>query len=168
MWKKLIFTTFYKIIMKRTLFIIVTILLVGQMGLRAQDQADMDKLTAYKIAFFTRKLDLTPSEAEKFWPVYNEYSSKKSKIQLDRLSMMRYIKMNEAIISNEEITGTSDKLIQTYIDESNLTIVFATEIKKILPAAKIIKFYQAEVQYKQQLLQELKERRQGNGALRRP
>ncbi len=153
--------------MKRTLLIIVTMLLVGHMGLRAQDQADMEKLTAYKIAFFTRKLDLKPSEAEKFWPVYNEYSSKKSKIQLDRLSMMRYVKMNEAIISDQEITETPDKLVQTYVDESNLTITFATEIKKILPAAKVIKFYQAEVQYKQQLLQELKERRQGNGGIRR-
>ena len=49
--------------MKRTLVIVVTMLMVGHMGLRAEDQADMERLTAYKIAFFTRKLDLTPSEA---------------------------------------------------------------------------------------------------------
>ena len=35
-------------------------------------QGDGEKLTAYKIAFFTRNLDLTPAEAEKFWPVYND------------------------------------------------------------------------------------------------
>jgi hypothetical protein len=26
-----------------------------------------------KIAFFTKRLNLTPGETEKFWPLYNEY-----------------------------------------------------------------------------------------------
>ncbi|MCK7539265.1 MAG: hypothetical protein MZV63_54335 [Marinilabiliales bacterium] len=49
-----------------------------------------EKLTAYKIAFFTQRLDLTPAEAEKFWPLYNDYSARKNKLQADRLSLMRY------------------------------------------------------------------------------
>ena len=30
------------------------------------------QLESYRIQFITKKLDLTPAEAEKFWPVYNE------------------------------------------------------------------------------------------------
>ncbi|HVK49362.1 MAG TPA: hypothetical protein VM488_15990, partial [Pseudobacter sp.] len=30
------------------------------------------KIEALKIAFFTRKLDLSTEEAQKFWPVYNK------------------------------------------------------------------------------------------------
>jgi len=149
--------------MKKLLVIVITILMAGQMSLRAQDQSDMERLTAYKIAFFTKKLDLTPAEAEKFWPVYNDYSAKKSKIQIDRISMIRYIKQNEALISEKEISESANDLSQKYIDESNLTITYIGEIRKVLPPAKIIKLYQAEAQYKQQLLKELDNRRQAGG-----
>jgi hypothetical protein len=159
--------TFYKRIMKKILVFTIILFLAAKTGIKAQDQEDMDKLTAYKIAFFTKKLDFTPAEAEKFWPVYNEYSARKSKIQIDRLSMMRYVKQNEVNIGEQEISVTADKLVQTYIDESNLTIIFTTEIRKILPPAKVIKLFQAEAQYKQQLLQELNARRQANGPVRR-
>jgi len=149
--------------MKKQIVIVITILMAGQMSLKAQDQSDMERLTAYKIAFFTKKLDLTPAEAEKFWPVYNDYSARKSKIQIDRISMIRYIKQNEALISEKEISESANVLSQTYIDESNLTITYIGEIRKVLPPAKIIKLYQAEAQYKQQLLKELDNRRQAGG-----
>lgn len=35
----------------------------------------MQNIEALKIAFISRQLQLTPDEAEKFWPVYNEYSN---------------------------------------------------------------------------------------------
>src|SRR5215212_6618435 len=34
---------------------------------------DGGKLKAYQIAFLTKKLDLTPDEAQRFWPVFNKY-----------------------------------------------------------------------------------------------
>jgi hypothetical protein len=34
-----------------------------------------EKIQALKIAFITQKLKLTPAEAEKFWPVYNQYNN---------------------------------------------------------------------------------------------
>lgn len=44
---------------------------------RPQQQRTMTKeqraqLESFRIQFITKKLDLTPAEAEKFWPVYNE------------------------------------------------------------------------------------------------
>lgn len=154
--------------MKRIAILAVVLLLVSQVAIKAQEQRGADKLAAYKIAFFTKKLDLTPAEAEKFWPVYNDYSLKKSRIQIERLSLMRYIKQNESIISDDELASSADKLTQSYIDESNLTITFSREIQKILPPVKVIKLYEAEAMYKQQLMQELNARRQSNEGARRP
>jgi hypothetical protein len=39
---------------------------------RAMSKEQREKLELFKIQFITKKLDLTPAEAEKFWPVYNE------------------------------------------------------------------------------------------------
>lgn len=33
----------------------------------------MERLEATKIAFISQKMDLNPKEAEKFWPIYNQY-----------------------------------------------------------------------------------------------
>ena len=35
-----------------------------------------EKIRAFKTAYLTEQLSLTSSEAEKFWPVYNEYENK--------------------------------------------------------------------------------------------
>lgn len=37
------------------------------------DKPDGGKLKAYQIAFFTDKLKLTPDEAQRFWPIFNQY-----------------------------------------------------------------------------------------------
>jgi hypothetical protein len=41
----------------------------------APDNQKMQNIEALKIAFISRQLQLTPDEAEKFWPVYNQYSN---------------------------------------------------------------------------------------------
>jgi hypothetical protein len=39
---------------------------------RQMTKEQRERLELFKIQFITKKLDLTPAEAEKFWPVYNE------------------------------------------------------------------------------------------------
>ena len=42
------------------------------------------QLESFKIQFITRKLDLTPEEAEKFWPVYNEQRDASKKLMQEK------------------------------------------------------------------------------------
>ena len=39
---------------------------------RPMTKEQREKLELFSIQFITKKLDLTPAEAEKFWPLYNE------------------------------------------------------------------------------------------------
>lgn len=154
------------------IFLLLTALTVvnGQeqgMGQR-QGQAGIEKLTSYKIAFFTQRLNLTPAEAEKFWPLYNDYSARKSKIQADRITLMRYAGQNESNMSQDELTSTADKLSQTFVDEAGLVVSFNNDLRKVLSPAKVIKLYQTENQYKQQLLRELNQRGQAMRGRRNP
>lgn len=42
----------------------------------AQDNPKRDnKLQSLEIAYLTKELNLSPEEAQKFWPVYNQYSA---------------------------------------------------------------------------------------------
>ncbi len=128
-------------------------------------QGDAEKLTAYKIAFFTTHLNLTTGEAEKFWPLYNDYSARKSALQSERLILMQYSARNEANMSSSEIAETAGKLTRSFADEASLIVTFNNHLEKVLPPEKIIRLYQVENQYKQQLLRELNQRRQGQGRM---
>lgn len=43
------------------------------------------QLESFRIQFITKKLDLTPAEAEKFWPVYNEQKEKSRKVMQEKI-----------------------------------------------------------------------------------
>ena len=59
------------------LFITTTILCVAGMAVtvQAQDKRNDDwkqKMMSEKIAFLTNEMQITPEEAQSFWPVYNQ------------------------------------------------------------------------------------------------
>jgi len=165
----MIYMNFYSNVMKRIFYAVVIIMLAAVTGASAQGQrmgpgqgqADNERLTAYKIAFFTQRLDLTPAEAEKFWPLYNKFSDGKSSLQAERLSLMRNASQNESTMSDAELSATADRLVQTYADEATLVSSFNRDLKQVLPPLKVIRLFQIENLYKQQLLRELNQRRQG-------
>lgn len=41
---------------------------------RPSERYDPEKLQAARIAFITSRLDLKPEQAEKFWPIYNQFN----------------------------------------------------------------------------------------------
>ena len=44
-------------------------------------QEHREKIRAHKIGFLTEKLDLSPEEAQKFWPLYNELEAERQSLQ---------------------------------------------------------------------------------------
>jgi len=151
---------FYKSgVMKRGIFILVVVMLYPSIELSAQNQ-NLEKFNTYKIGFFTKRLNLSSSEAEKFWPVYNEYQNQKTRLQMEKTLIIRTFNQNEKTLSDREISALGDKLIGIITEESALAITLHKKLKEVLPPAKVIRFYQAENQYKQQLLNELQGRQQ--------
>jgi hypothetical protein len=145
--------------MKKVLYMITAVLIVPLISLSAQNP-NLEKFSTYKIGFFTKKMNLTSQEAEKFWPLYNEYQKQKNLIQRDKMTMIRDFNQNESTLSDSQLTDMGDKLIKDLSDESSLAVAFHMKIKEILPPAKVIRYYQAENQYKIQLLRELQENKQ--------
>ena len=145
--------------MRRGVIVSVILLMLPGIRLKAQN-TNFEKLNDYKIAFFTRKLNLTSPEAEKFWPVYNEYQKQKKLIQQEKVSLMRDFNQNESTLNDNQLAEIGDKLIACIVQESSLAVTFHKKLKEVLPPAKVIRLYQAENQFKAQLLKELQGARQ--------
>ncbi len=146
-------------VMKRGAFVILALTILSVQAVSAQNP-NRERLDAYKIAFFTQKLNLNPSEAEKFWPLYNDFQERKVKIQQERVLLNRKFNQETATLSDKEMITMGDKMVELEVLEAELAMNFHQHIKAVLPPVKVLRFYQAENQYKLQLLKELQERRQ--------
>jgi hypothetical protein len=139
--------------MKKILLFLSIVFLVP--ALKSEGQTNLEKLNNYKIGFFTKKLDLSSEEAVKFWPVYNEYQTQRNSLQMEKLKINRNFNQNESSLSDKQLTEMGDKYVDLLAQESNLAVDFHKKLKEVLPPAKVIRYYQAENQYKAQLLNEL-------------
>ncbi len=153
--------------MKKTVIVLMVLLIFPVVRTSAQN-SNLEKLNAFKIGFFTKRLDLNSAEAEKFWPVYNEYQDQRNKLQLEKALIIRNFNRNESSLNDIQLTEMGDKLIALITRESSLEVEFHKKLKEIFPPAKVIRFYQVENQYKAQLLNELQGvRQQQRNGLRR-
>jgi hypothetical protein len=151
--------------MRRIVICFLIILVVPVIKLSAQN-TNLEKLNDYKIGFFTKKLNLTSQEAEKFWPVYNDYQGQRNQVQIEKLKLNRNFNLNESTLSDKQLGEMGDKYINCLVQESDLAVAFHKKLKEVLPPVKVIRYYQAENQYKIQLLNELRDVKQQQRQLR--
>jgi len=147
--------------MKKIFILLITILLTSS-SVIAQQHANREKIKVLKTSYITNALNLTPNEAEKFWPVYNLYSDniQKNKMQLEG-GLQREIKFAGGIenLSDSDAKKLIDKSI---IFEQKITdnkIKLVEELSKIISAKKIIMLKKAERDFNRRILQEFRKRR---------
>ena len=145
--------------MKLLRFILLMVMSVIYTSLAlCQDELEgrLEKFKSRKIAFITEQLKLTPKEAEVFWPVYNEFDDKRQQINLERIKLAKHYNNISGTISEKEASEMADKYVDLQKQEALLTEEYNKKFKTVLPASKVLKFYQAEVQFKRELLKSLR------------
>ncbi|UZD23242.1 hypothetical protein PBT90_07555 [Algoriphagus halophytocola] len=65
---------------------------------RDDDRYDREKLESARVAFITTRLDLTPEQAEKFWPIYNAFNESRGKQlhEMSKLGRTKDLNLSEA------------------------------------------------------------------------
>jgi len=140
----------------KTILLLAIFFALGFSSCKPKQEKSKETLKAEKIAFFTEKLNLTPQEAENFWPVYNEYWERKNRIIADNRIAMKYGSKNLNKMTDEEITKYADMYINFKKKESDLLIEFNEKFKKVLPPTKLFKLYQTDYDFKIYLLHQIK------------
>ena len=110
-------------------------------------QRDGGKLKAYQIAFLTRKLNLTPEEAQRFWPVFNKYE--------DEIRITRIQNKQAPEVELEE------KML-------NIRKKYYDEFSRVLNKERADRVFKADREFKDVVRRELMERRQLRQQNKRP
>jgi 16S rRNA U1498 N3-methylase RsmE len=152
--------------MKKILVIAASFFLISNVlcaqnapGERMNKEERKEKVEAMKIAYLTNQLDLSPSEAQQFWPVFNEYETK--------IQAIRQSRRKDKKEGSDNLDQLTDKEVETLIDsevgfrqkELDLLKEYHAKFKAVLPIRKVAKLYRAQEDFKRELLKKIQERK---------
>jgi len=118
-----------------------------------------EKVEALKRSYYSEKLELTPSEAEKFWPIYNEF--KKKEDELRKAGKGDKKKGEESNFNEKEALAEIDRVAQQKKTHIDLETQFLKDALPVLGPYRAMKLGKLDHEFQRELVQHMKERREG-------
>jgi len=150
---------------RKNSLVIALLFMLTASFLHAQPQG-RDKIENMHTAYLTEKLNLSPEQAKRFWPVYDQYHADLSELQKQRKTNAQIVK-NAGGIDNMS-DGDVQKLVSNEIDiksrELDLHKKYVVKFQEVITLKQVAKLFIAEEQFKLYLLNQLKNRRNQRGA----
>lgn len=141
-------------------FILLVLLLITSFSY-SQNGRKLERIKALRIAYISNKLDLTTEEAQKFWPVFNTFDTKQFDLRLKKKQLMFKLKPeNSSSISDKEMSNLLNESedLDNEIQLNRRT--FIKNLQGIISAQKILILKQLEDDFKNEILKQIKNRRQ--------
>ena len=146
--------------MKKLLILALSICSLAAFAQQGRMQEKLEKVNNLKIAYLTKELDLSSAQAEKFWPIYNNYE--KELMQTRRSFKQKHL--------NDRIDGLTDKESKELLDDQLAmeTAVIAirknyrNEFLKVLSPQQLVTLMEAEKRFNQMLKDKMRARREDN------
>ena len=120
-----------------------------------------EKIESLKIAFITNKLDLTPDEAKRFWPVFNQFTDELQGLRKDRRERIRDTREDFDKLGDKEVEKVVDDEMIFRQQELDVQKKYHAQFKSVLPIKKVAKLYLAQEDFKRELLEKIRERKEG-------
>ena len=144
--------------MKKIISVLLALALVAGM-VQAQDKQEKknghdwrEKVRAEQVAFITSELDLSESEAQAFWPVYND-------VQKQRREAFKNVGQAFAALQEGAEDKDAAKLLDQYLAAKKagekIEADAVARYKKVLPVSKVAKLMVAEEKFRQNQIHRL-------------
>jgi Spy/CpxP family protein refolding chaperone len=119
-----------------------------------------EQIKALKVGFITNELALTPDEATRFWPIYNEFDDKQFEIRHQKMRAFKDRMDDDALdrMSDKEASALLAQMESNEDELYQLRKKFIISLKGVLPPIKIIKLKKAEDDFNRKLLQQYRDK----------
>jgi len=131
---------------------------------RGRKMPTQEDLETQRVNLYTSVLNLTPDEAKKFWPIYNQFSDARELLQKERRKLTRSYVQGSINMTDAEIDKALQDLFaieQKMLDNRKK---YYMDAKKALPMRKIILLQKAENEFKRSLIQNFRAKKSPMGA----
>lgn len=120
-------------------------------------EARMEKYKTEKISFLTTRLDLTPAEAEKFWPIYNQMDKERWEAQKTRRELENKVSEAEESLSDNEVVKLTRDFAGSLQKEGELIASYNEKLLKVLPPKKVLKLYKTENEFRMHMIKKYRD-----------
>ncbi len=133
---------------------VVALFLAAAYSADAQPKPQEDwkeRMESVKIAFLTKEIGLTPTEAQSFWPIYNAVSKELDKAIYSTFSS--YMELEKAVNENKsekEISKNLERYLEAMGSQDEIRKESVLKYRKILPDSKVAKIFIAEEKFRRQ------------------
>ncbi|MBC7884317.1 MAG: hypothetical protein H7X99_02505 [Saprospiraceae bacterium] len=111
------------------------------------------KVKLEKVAFITEKLDLSETEAQKFWPVYNAYKN-----EIDQLRTSLELNPHRDM-TDKEAEDMMYAMLDGKSKEIDIQKKYIEKMKTAISARKIAMLFKVERQFKEKIVSKLKDKK---------
>ena len=138
-----------------TIAAVVTLFMLFTPALKSQDERhgkatpeQKEKLKAHKIAFITERLQLTPAEAEKFWPVYNENEATVENLHKEFRKAHNFEPEDIDAMNDTEANAFIEDHLKNEQQMFEQRKTFIGKLKGVIPSKKILLLMEAEKDFR--------------------
>ena len=140
--------------MKR-LFILLLACLTISLNAQEKKENRHDQIESQKIAFFTSELELTPEEAQLFWPIYNQSCKESDDAHWATVRALKALKKG---VKDGKSSDEIAKLIDQYREACENEYLVQTKkptYENVLSTEKLAKLYIAEDKFRWMLFKQI-------------
>ncbi len=132
---------------------------LGGLLLLAQPHRDRgERLQSLRIAVITDALELTPEEAQAFWPVYNTRDAALQKHRASIQSQFKALRGERANLSAQAFADSVSALyFRLWEGEARVRREYHPQLMRVLPPRKVARLYMTEVRWLRRALGETRE-----------
>ncbi len=121
-------------------FSTIALVLTAQEVQQPVNEKRQQEIEALKVAFISRELQLTPEEAQQFWPIYNQYSNE----------------IKETMKSDPDVLDRDERIL-------NIRKRYKDQFIKILGPDRLNRLFEAEGRFHQLLIRAMRRRQEMRG-----
>ena len=137
---------------KYLIVVVLALFSLTRTAVSAHQEGDwQEKMKAERVAFLTTAMELTPAEAEKFWPVYNSMEAER------RASFGKVMRAYKAL-SDGVAAGKTEKELEVLVNDyttanknsHSIEAKYTPQLVKVLSVSKVAKLFVAEEEFRRQ------------------
>ncbi len=110
----------------------------------SQKQLDIAAAHAQRKATVGSNMNLTPSEAAKFWPVYDAYEAKMDKIEARHVKELKDFADKYENLSDADAGKKLNEVMAIQQARLDVQKDFVPKFREVLPGVKVTRFYQID------------------------
>lgn len=122
----------------------------------AQSQEAMAKIQSARIALISERLGLTPDQAERFWPLYREFNTKRRGFRTEMRSVREGI--DPQSLTDEQGRELMSKALELKQRELDLEKEYSQKMLNVISTQQVMSLRKAEVDFRRMLMRRLEQR----------